>query len=469
MITARVRQPRLIAIRIVLILAIVCAACLCWFFVRAEQWDTPPLIPVLVLSEIPFVAILLLVTRKRDEKQIACGTGMSFGVGALGALVVPLLFLAAEFTLWDHLIYRNLVWLSRILPGAFVISLLLLIFSWRPGKKRRPIFFGGFAMVVAFLVLAVLATSHMTIAGSGEQKSKNAWVFPHVQANRAVISLTACLIRYHSANPEKEYPNSLAKARSDWGCDAAAWHPAEYVLAYTPQADAVTGRIIDFQITAVPFNRDRQTAVSPLMTDSRGIQFSDKWWCCVEEMSSMPNYHREVTGGDYQLWQLVKLQQLAQKFTESHAGHAPASFYDYLDDIQTSYSQAYWQGYYLEDKGETLRGYAPYIIRYSAPSADAPDRYALSATCGAYGQECIRSYLLDDDGVIHGTPEPHPANSQDPPILPCETDTQLCKDVEWPSPDVPSRIQVLIASVRHELNSTSLWFPAKAHETSTQP
>ncbi len=63
-----------------------------------------------------------------------------------------------------------------------------------------------------------------------------------------------------------------------------------------------------------------------------------------------------------------------------------------------------------------------YSVTYTpiAMSGRAPHAYRLSATCLRYGNYCLRSLLLDETGIVHGTGEDRPARSDDPPSPACE-------------------------------------------------
>jgi hypothetical protein len=84
----------------------------------------------------------------------------------------------------------------------------------------------------------------------------------------------------------------------------------------------------------------------------------------------------------------------------------------------------------VEDNGMRLRT-KNFMTRYFPPQAGDPNRFALSAQCQSYGQNCLRSYFLDYDGVVHSTGEPRQATADDPPALECEQNDQPCKDVGW--------------------------------------
>jgi len=75
-----------------------------------------------------------------------------------------------------------------------------------------------------------------------------------------------------------------------------------------------------------------------------------------------------------------------------------------------------------------------YRLEYFPPAASAANTYMLSAVCQSYGDACIRSFLLDQNGEIHETSEPRQPTAQDPVIPDCEEHAQPCRDVDRPQP-----------------------------------
>ncbi len=75
----------------------------------------------------------------------------------------------------------------------------------------------------------------------------------------------------------------------------------------------------------------------------------------------------------------------------------------------------------------------PYRLQYF-PSKSSSDAYMISVICQSYGDACIRSFLLDDNGEIHETPEPRQPTTQDPLVPDCEKYAQTCRDIEWAQP-----------------------------------
>ncbi len=76
----------------------------------------------------------------------------------------------------------------------------------------------------------------------------------------------------------------------------------------------------------------------------------------------------------------------------------------------------------------------PYRFEYSPPAADAANAYTISAVCQSYGDACIRSFFLDQNGEIHETSEPRQPTADDPLIPDCERYAQSCRDIDWPVP-----------------------------------
>ncbi len=104
---------------------------------------------------------------------------------------------------------------------------------------------------------------------------------PAILARDTIIGLTACLLRNHMLHPEAEYPATLNPPPTDWACpNNGIRHRRgfqEFRLNYEPQKDAATGRVTDFQLTAMPGQKGIRGR-EPLLIDSRGIVFVDYPW-----------------------------------------------------------------------------------------------------------------------------------------------------------------------------------------------
>jgi hypothetical protein len=439
-----VPRASLIILRVILAAMVALTACFCWFYVRAERWDTPPLIPQLFFSELPLLLALFLLSNKNNQARIACGAGVALGVGALFALSAPLLVFDVGFSIWESgSVYKNLVGLRSLLPALFIGGLGLTIFSWLCARGQRRLLFACLGVFTAYSFLSVAALGRLVKFGTGKQKEDAAWLKPSDEAYRAMMAIGGCLIRHEWSHPEMGFPRSLVGLSQDWGCDAKYAKPQpvmQYILSYTPKIDATSGKATDFQLVVVPFNT-RTGPVFPLMIDRRGILFVYAGWS-----SKGDSAHVAVWPGNV----LPVLQKLAEKFKSEHGGRAPASFRD-LPGLQN------WWPRNIEGDGSTIQMGDAYVEVFYAVREGDVSGFAMSSTCGDYARSCILSYFLDYDGVIHETTQSRPATAQDPVMIPCETDSLQCMDIDWPVPDAPSKLQIVKVSVQQALNSTALW------------
>ena len=441
------KVPRWLALgfRITLIFMAFLTACMSWYYVRAERWDTPPLIPVLAALELPFIVAFLLVFKNDKQTRTACdGAGIAFGAGAFFALAAPVLAFDAGFTAWEsRSVYKNLVAFEHLQLAMFVVGILLMILSWRFGKDQRIRFWILFGMSVAYLFLSAPLLARFSQPGAGARKEALAWANPSEEAYRSMMRIGGCLIRNEASRPGVDFPRSLAQMPRDWNCDRkyTRTQPVlQYTLDYTPEVDVSSGEATDFRLVVIPL-KNAGGRVVPLMMDRRGILFAYAGWADNGNAA-----HVVVFSGSA----LPQLQKVAEKFKSEHGGRAPTSF-RVLPDLQN------WWPRPIEGDGKIIRMDVAYDYLISEPRPQDLSRYAMSARCEDYAHSCILSYFLDYDGVMHETNQPRPATSEDPVTSACETDYLECTDIDWPLPESPSKSRILIVSVRQALNSTSLW------------
>ncbi len=120
----------------------------------------------------------------------------------------------------------------------------------------------------------------------------------------------------------------------------------------------------------------------------------------------------------------VLRERVAAYIRETPSGVAPTQLdASILDDFAHDTMTSDTNGTALEANN--------FVITYLAPTADAPNQFAISVQCQSYGYKCLRSYLLDYDGMIRVTAESRQATAKDPPTLDCEITLSDCKDVRW--------------------------------------
>ncbi len=158
--------------------------------------------------------------------------------------------------------------------------------------------------------------------------------------------------------------------------------------------------------------------VDPIAVDSRGRIFSYMGWSITDQQPSVVPTLVE-SQDDLQMSGILYLRDVIRLFMRTNGG-APPEMLSKMREF--SDKSAY---------NETLTG-GHYRLEYFPPAAGAANTYMISAVCQSYGDICIRSFFLDQNGEIHETSEPRQPRAEDPLIPDCEEDAQICRDIDWP-------------------------------------
>jgi hypothetical protein len=246
---------------------------------------------------------------------------------------------------------------------------------------------------------------------------------PVVDAQHQITSLADCLLLNRSIHPKDGYPSSLDPPPASWPCDTKIAENAvkDYTLRYVPHEGSASGLVTDFHLIAIPVKKGIRGRY-PLMVDSRGIVFSQVTF----GISS--SYIRAITS-EGRASEIEELRSNIERYMNEN-GLAAAPLTLSAEAIGTTYR---FEVPSIEDNGRRLR-IENYALYYLAPKVGSPSRFALSVQCQSYGRNCMRSYFLDYDGVLHATGEPRQATADDPPALECEESDSPCKDIVWPVP-----------------------------------
>jgi hypothetical protein len=449
------QRPRLISLKLALLVAVVLAVRISWFINRAEGWDTPALLPLLLLAELPLAVALVLITRTGNDKLVQVGAGIAFGTDLTFTICAPFLYLAAGL---EQIGGRRPILhaLANYLGIAFLVGVWLAVSAWKAKRDLRKFSLASGA-AVAYFIFAYFLAGLTIVPGNGAIKGKGSHVVPLNSAGSTIGALTACLIRHKFLHPEDGFPGSLGQIPSGWNCDMKLTNPAsipEYWVFYSPVKDPLTGRMSDFRIQAVPIVRAEEAVGSPIVSDGRGeILAYWGWGWTRSQRASQEAYYiqSDFDFTDFQWACVDHISRSTRNFMKKHdLVRAPDSIQEALadDDSPNICSHA----------GETSKEewtHTRYAIQYS-PSSDVPSSFAISATCREYGSRCIRSYYQDFDGTIHGTPEPRPATAQDPPVSSCELDSP-CKDGVWPLSAEPSESMRFRANLLYWLHTVNLF------------
>ena len=375
-------------------------------YLNRDDIQRVPMVPMLIAAGIPcFGTCVLLVTGR--PRLTACGAGIAAGLAITAVLVLPLpvLFL----TVGDGANDRAAV---KALSTMLLLSIALAYSTLRRWSGGGLPFFGSLVAAVMYSVTALFYVPNMTELGKPSGKDL---VVIWLKSNEAMRSLTACLIQNEALNPEAGFPPSLDAIPPDWGCDASVVKPGairEYVLSYTRIADSANNGLPDFHLTAMPV-RKGLNSVDPMRSDRRGALFVYYGWFVPRSRTLA---ELEIRSSDLRNSNLTSLANDIKEWMTRHGNLALPSLAP------------------LGDNGMRLPQRA-YLITYHPPRSVWPGQFALSATCQAYGQQCIRSYFLDYDGTIHATAEPRRATANDPLALSCESTSDPCTDaIDWPMP-----------------------------------
>jgi hypothetical protein len=385
----------------------------------------------------PFLAAFVLLFQTRRQALMATGSGIAVGLFGLFLLVSPFAFLTMFMLLGlsgSHGADPGLSRAMLALLALIAISVWIVVCAFFNGKSQTAAF-----VIAAFMTMVYLSAGWgrmRTAEYRVEQKQQRAAAVTtfaasktSYDAHRAVALLAGCLIEYHAAHPKRGFPASLSALPPDLrlpggaACDTTLANPgavSDYILTYTPQQDAATGRYTDFLLVAMPLHKGR-IRVDPIAVDSRGRIFAYVgWWVTNPE----PLFAPSLTPTPDDLWtsQVRSLFSEIPFFTKNNGGKPP-----------TSLSDLGWHPQGAPSSDPHVMYVGPYELKY-LPTASDPSRFSVSADCQSYGDACIRSFFIEPDGAIHQTVEPRPTTANDPLIPDCEKYAQSCRDIDWPQP-----------------------------------
>jgi len=432
-------ESRKSKLRIALIAAFA-TACVFFFFFgssvalqhdRQQGQPSPPMWVFLLGAGFflaPYIISWFLLSR-REQQSIATGAGVACAFFGAFVLVSPYAFMAmflfVGMSAWNGPPDRGLMAAGVTLLVYMVISLWIVWSAFKIGKIQWNAF-GVAVGVTAFYVYFGFQSLNLTAyrgQRAAEQKKVQADMElykPAILARETIIGLTACLLRNHMLHPEAEYPAMLNPRPADWTCETKFATDAvpEFTLAYEPQKDASSGRVTDFQLTAMPGKKGIRGR-EPLLIDSRGVVFVDYPW----EMENV-TAKVMVMPSDLSNSQIDSLKYSLDRYIKDKGnGLAPT----------TLNAEIAGAGYEtpISEGGRMRLEARDYETLYWPPKAGDPSRFAISAQCKRYGEICLRSYFTDYDGSLHATGEPRPATADDPAPLRCERGASECEDMIW--------------------------------------
>jgi hypothetical protein len=381
----------------------------------------------------PFVLSWLLISARVEE-------GIAAGAGIAAALFVCLLILSIA-TFFGSLFLR-FYQDSYDLPVAVSIlvfiasSLWVIVSAFRIGAKAGWGIFllaaGGTLFCMA-LIYHFLENTDRKLDRLYEQHRSQTELTSeqtNYDAQHILSRLAGCLIEYHATHPGTGFPASLDALPHDLQlpggtvCNATITGDSSvpnYRFTYTAVRDSSASTFNDFRLVAMPL-RKGLPHVDPIAVDGRGRIFSYIGWSLPDRRE--PGFPPPLvqTPDDLRLSHLLSLRTAIRSFVQDNGGKLPAS----LSDLG-------WVSTEADGQNETLQE-GPYELSYFPQLVGTSPRYTASSVCQSYGEACIRSFFIDDDGEVHQTSEPRRATAHDPLIPDCEKYAQACRDIDWPLP-----------------------------------
>ena len=383
---------------------------------------------------LPHVTSFVLLSLRRPRiiaagAGIACGLFSAILLASPGLLIMMFLFIGLSAGSMGPRADPGLVKAGACLLAYLAIAIWIGVSALRIGKIRWSAFIMAICATWVYLFIGFprMRLAEFRAQQHAEQQKEQADMklyTPQMLARQRIVSLSACFLQDHMVHPNSEFPASLEQLPADSGCERAPTADTipEYTFTYTPQTDAATGHVNDFQLIAIPkakgvLNRN------PMLIDGRGIVFVDYPW----EMENVTP-RIMVLPSDRQYSQIDALKGNIESYIRNKGnGIAPATLNaEIMGALGHEMPTIAEGGKRLETRD--------FVARYFGPKSGDAKSFAISVQCQSYAQNCVRSFFSDYDGTIHATGEPRQASADDPIPPQCENGFSECMDVAWTVP-----------------------------------
>jgi hypothetical protein len=410
------------------------------------EFDSIPLINSKPLWELlvgaivllPFGAALYLSGRGRSGREQEMARGLALGGGGFASATLILLALVALYGLaWGG--SGSGLWAMRFFACLLLIVIhAVLVWTARPGSLGSLSANSGLALIsVAGYSILVLAMFHASVQlaqrkGSAYRHRMDA---DSKAAESAVRSIALCAISYRVANPERSLPGDLGLLLREGGCSPDLLNPQttpEYRLTFSaasptqPETASHAGCLV----TA--------TFIGNRLQDGRGGRFSDGRMItgdCAgvvrERQQRNGVYGSEEVVGFGPGLALRSLSQDLERFAaKTGTYHYPATLGElhalYQEESPATNSVSeYFAKQSSTDLAANVIRWRQYTLRYIPERAGSPAsapivNFQIDARCVSYGATCLRSYRVDNQGLVHGTGQNREATVGDPLVQSCE-------------------------------------------------
>lgn len=379
--------------------------------------SNPP-ITAFCVAEAPYLLVLfMLLISVADTKRMQFWARVAFGLGLLyTVLSAPVVF---AYGIGLGLSDYPGKWVQGV-SGIGLIPVNLYV-AFAANALRQG---GSLAQRIVYPILKTAGAFVLIVLG--------VWAYDEYDESRRIQRLNsmlnetqliqvmnhvlACLQRYKLE--KSSYPDTLAATASVRGCSSLDANPgkvAGYTLSYGPIGPA-PGKAESFQLEAHSEGGWFQHA-DPYIADSSGIIYGHTQFAV------------RAMGGSEGAMVLPEVRRCVER---------PASAEQNLDadgivrDLQNRcpYRPGQWEN---QDGVVVFRmaGNTGYVLEIHLVLTGGQPALKISGAgrCTNYAMNCVRSYLMDEKGAVHGTPEPRPATMDDPVVPACESSAAPC---DWP-------------------------------------
>jgi hypothetical protein len=379
--------------------------------------SNPPII-AFCLAEAPYLVVLfMLLISAADPKRMQLWAKVAFGLGLLYAVLsAPVIFAYAIGLGFSDYPGK---WVQAVSLFGLIPVNLYVVFAANAvgqGSLAQRILYPILKTAGAFILIVLGVWAHDKYDENRRMQRFDS-MLNETQLIQVMNNVLACLQRYKLE--KSSYPDSLTATAGVRGCSSLDANPGEvggYTLSYRPIHVQALGKTESFQLEArseggwfehaEPYIADSlgiiyrrtQFGMRPMVGSEGGMMLSDIRRC-VERPASTEQ-RRDADG---------IVQDL-----QSRCPYRPGQWEN--QDGVVVFQMTGKTGYAVE-------------MHVVLTGGQATPKITGSGRCANYAMNCVRSYLMDEKGAVHGTPEPRAATLDDPVVPACESSTAPC---DWP-------------------------------------
>ena len=378
--------------------------------------SNPPILAFCV-AEAPYLLVLfMLLISVADTKRMQFWARVAFGLGLLyTVLSAPVVFaygIGLGFSDYPG------KWVQGVsLFGLIPVNLYVAFAANAVGQESlaQRILYPILRTAGAFILIVLGVWAHDKYDENRRTQRFDS-MLNETQLIQVMNNVLACLQRYKLE--KSSYPDSLAATAGTQGCSSLDANPGEvggYTLSYRPIHGQAPGKTESFQLEARSEGGWFQHA-EPYIADSLGIIYRRTQFGV-----------RPMVGSEGAMM-LSDVRRCVERPASAEQNPDADGI---VRDLQNRcpYRPGRWENQdgvvVFQMTGNTNTGYVV-EMHLVLTGGQASPKITGSGRCANYAMNCVRSYLMDETGAVHGTPEPRAATIDDPVVPACESSAAPC-------------------------------------------